>query len=793
MGIGCPTRVAFRLVPFVLLVISVASGQIPGDRWHVFATEHTTFGTSRLIPESIFFTSPFSGFYATHDSVYCTSDGGITWRPANSFTPIPFVSEPTGVAWARPRWLSVDGGESWAPVQPSILDAASHDSVVDLLALDRQTMVVLYNSTGISGGISVPAGPQRLAYTLDGVTWQRADSLRSIGAIAVVADSTAFGTMPVTGDAALRMPQWVRIIGATSNRVVYVVVTENFGGDGPWHLGRLLLDSGRIEWMRLPPFNAGAAPQMQSGVFEEGEMLYVWGGRQSNRDDAYFFLASRDRGMTWETLALPRWLDVASLRFHTAMRATSANGVSRDGGRSWQPWAHPFIGQRSSNDLLVSWTDTANVFVANRFSLFARSSDAGRSWSTNGAVGLPITATATGARVVAGYEYGAIRTSADSGETWQTAFVPPGASNIEAVISLDRARRPAAFAALARFVPSEAAAYRGLLLSTDDGATWSLAGSLPTLAAGAKLLSDVTGPTPVLYLWGHDGVHASTDGGMSWERRDSLTVDHLRSLGDGALVGLTQSSAARRFLRSSDGARTWQVTRVDSIPGRTAAISLESFGVQSIVAAFPDRFRNGLQWDIATSTDGGATWGVASTLEAERPIGAALSWLSPEVVYSATADGVIERSVDGARTFVRMQGKAPELSGMSALTLTADGHSLFLFSAPGQVGRFRLSGEPSSAISLDELQRERGAISLQPSVMSGGRMRVVADVGSGSEPAVLSIADARGTVLLRAPSSGREHDRHIFDIDLPTTLPVGSYFAVVTGALCTVAPFLVVR
>lgn len=214
----------------------------------------------------------------------------------------------------------------------------------------------------------------------------------------------------------------------------------------------------------------------------------------------------------------------------------------------------------------------------------------------------------------------------------------------------------------------------GLVSNADGGCTWThdpaFAGDNTT-----ALAQDPTDPSHLLLTTGGrmdqpDGVHASTDGGDTWNAvstiaRDEFYEDLLiapsnpRRLYAAATAFGTPGPTLTRFLaRSDDGGATW--TRLDQQLGpdeaglRALAVHPSDPDTVLVLVLASDRTRADR---LRLSTDAGATF--SDVLTAPRMTDAAFgadgttAWAS---ALSGLGDPGLWRSSDGARTFEPLEG-----------------------------------------------------------------------------------------------------------------------------------------
>lgn len=136
----------------------------------------------------------------------------------------------------------------------------------------------------------------------------------------------------------------------------------------------------------------------------------------------------------------------------------------------------------------------------------------------------------------------------------------------------------------------------GVAASTDGGKTWRQIGTLD----GADAMGWAFAGNRTL-VGGHPGLFASEDGGRTFEQRnEDLPATDLHALGaDGELI--YAASPQLGVFASSDGGRTWEV--------RTDQAGQSFMGRILVDPSDPDRLvAPDMQAGAAQSTDGGRTW-----------------------------------------------------------------------------------------------------------------------------------------------------------------------------------------
>jgi len=386
---------------------------------------------------------------------------------------------------------------------------------------------------------------------------------------------------------------------------------------------------------------------------------------------------------------LPGWtLDYGSLN------RSENNAVTWSEARSaWGTVFHLSVDPHAAGRLYLSVSRPSNVIVVgedNRPYLLFVSNDAGKNWRS-------VTYSATPAALytfphprVAGLVLGIERTEArdtvlksvDYGESWaRVTQLDTVASKLE----FDAHDEKRIYAATAK----------GLLISTDGGATWLAAAN--GLSAAAVRSLDVLGDGSLLvwqdrvykstdhgqswqaaaavdsqarqfipsrsrpgvfYVLTHESVLKSTNAGQNWETANrgltSYSVDRLAIAPSdpdtvylliSPLVIDVHSPSSRNFV-SRDGGRSW--TKQTWPPGHVLAIHPED----------ANRVYLGSSQGVWLSTDGAQTWRMTRTGDGEDETLATLlvDPAHPNWVYASYNSG-LERSEDGGETWHRINSE----------------------------------------------------------------------------------------------------------------------------------------
>jgi photosystem II stability/assembly factor-like uncharacterized protein len=250
---------------------------------------------------------------------------------------------------------------------------------------------------------------------------------------------------------------------------------------------------------------------------------------------------------------------------------------------------------------------------------------------------------------------------------------------------------------------------RGILKSTDAGATWALLGSgLFYRRTISRIVIDphdantvyvAVGALAVNGLPGDTGIWKSTDGGATWNQMihgiasfsdndavSDLAMDPSNSQHLFAAVGTPGGSGANGIYQTFDSGATWSVVgnfptgAMDPALGRIS-LAIAPSSPQTMFAVAARAGSNATLLRMVKSTDAGVTWTTVTTLPSYYmgPYGdynnsLAIDPSNPNTVY-AGGEQYIERSLDGGLTWsnIEMGSNAPH-----------DDHHAIAFDAAGR-------------------------------------------------------------------------------------------------------------
>jgi photosystem II stability/assembly factor-like uncharacterized protein len=196
-----------------------------------------------------------------------------------------------------------------------------------------------------------------------------------------------------------------------------------------------------------------------------------------------------------------------------------------------------------------------------------------------------------------------------------------------------------------------------LMRSTDGGRTWreivrGLGDETQLLARLAIAPSDAR----VVYLTTRgEGVLKSDDGGTSWRPASrGLTHPSLQEIAVSPVSADTVLTAGTigGLFRTSNGGTSWSV--VEGF-GRVTALTFLADGSRVLAGDAEGR--------VTTSSDGGATWDPALTLDDGDAVTAMATGTAPDganTVFAGTASGNLFRSDDGGDSFAPLDADLPD-------------------------------------------------------------------------------------------------------------------------------------
>ncbi len=208
----------------------------------------------------------------------------------------------------------------------------------------------------------------------------------------------------------------------------------------------------------------------------------------------------------------------------------------------------------------------------------------------------------------------------------------------------------------------------GVAASTDGGKSWAPVTSL----RGADAMGWAVTPAGIL-AGGHPGLFRSADGGSTFTKTAALgQVSDVHALGAAGTTAYLASPQAG-LLTSSDGGLSWQP--------RNSSVGRSFMGTILVDPANPHRLiAPDMQNGLVTSSDGGTTW-----TSLGGPGGAMAAAWDPTNTQRLVAVGMNSGAIssDGGHTWTDLTLPA----GTSAATFSADGTTLYAAALDGDTAR----------------------------------------------------------------------------------------------------------
>lgn len=604
--------------------------------------------------------------------VFKTTDGGTTWRAANSglvahgtlVTATTFAFDPrdSNTVYAGTRgglFKSADGGGTWRSLNVA-RSGIDEDSSVGGVAIDPVTN-------------DIYAGAGSIFRSRDqGQSWQ------DIGGPLF---HTGAGT-PIAGDFVFDPRDHGVIYCGTS-----VAVFKTTDGGGTWNP----IMAGDIRAIVINP----ASPETLYAATRLGIFKTSDGG-------ASWTLAIS--GLRFELVpGIPQVPAVNALAIDPndpailyAGAATGGMFISTDGADTWAPLNNgiPVVPNSSVNvgidALAISRSDSATLYAAASHGTghIFKSTDAGDSWrmASTGVVGTAVTTLAisseTPSAVYAGITFqGGVSKTVNKGTSWNEASngLSSGAS-----FGLDQMYSVTALA-VDRATPSRIYAgtvEKGAFESTDSGESWQPAnvGLEAFRTRSIRTLAIDPFDASTIYAGTFAGLFKSTDQAATWHpvagippmaTVNAIAIDPVRK--GRIYIGTDEG----RVYRSDDG-DSWMV--VLTIPfSLVNALAIDATTSPSTVYAGA-----GPNGGVFKSTDGGDTWmptntglvaGVLPSGEVIWSIYAlAIDPANPDVVYAGTGFGGVFRTTNAGENWTAFNESSDDVffSGMSVTALAID-------------------------------------------------------------------------------------------------------------------------
>ena len=734
-------------------------------------------------------------------SYYATTDGGVTWSTMPAYVPVPQRMLDATFGISSIGWLTRNGGTSWERVRPP-LDPAFNYLGTSLVAAYPEYLVALSQpfETDATSGQLRPIGPGRLTTsTTGGTTWVSVDSM-VVETIAgsderklELYDSTGFGDLPAPANMTDTFSVGWWQLYEMPDSLTAVVSSLAFGRVGGvlqnhYYLGRLNLRTMTAAWTKLPFVDVVPTTTMRPEGIQFITPTVGWAVQSvtEGSNQRYVYWRTTNAGLTWTQAPMPAWIDFTSLRFLSPQLGIALNAITTDGGATWKQWAHPFEGGA------FFASDSTHYFVANRFSLFARSTDAGRTWKRNESGAVPRAIVAYGGDVVVGRSYRSILSSTDRGETWRDAdlegSVPPTMTTVWALAIPDSMENPKRVLGVASFIGYNADTTLGVIESTDGGLTWinqgPLAGTKAPSGSVVMEFAQAAESANTGYIATGRRLYTSVDEGKTWTITDTTLFYQAIESADAERA--IQVNATGIHLTTNSGA-TWARTQV--LPGaRNRALGLQAFDRQTIRSLFPDRSKRNVQWSLASSNDGGQTWTLDSLSGAPLPLDGYAFWRDIDSVYAVGRGATMQKSLDGGRTFNHLKDSSAEFRALGGwIAAGIDERHIYVAGAGDAIGLWELIARPTSA--PGEVTQSIAAHLLSNVVSDLATLELQIDSPSRIS---IDVVDIVGRVVI-ADASDLGVARHRVGLRVGG-LAAGGYFVRVSdGTAVTVLPLRIAR
>jgi len=789
-----PRRYIRRTLALLIAIgaaTGVSSAQPQSDtsgRWSMIDLQQESgFASALEDPTTLFFRTPMIGYY---DGRYKTTDGGQTWTQLPSAVPVPHTLIDANFGYSPDGYITNDGGQTWTKIPVKFTDTEPNYQVVEATAYSSRAMAVLYQAHLISGGEAYPVGPKRLAFTLDGGTnWTFADTVDEISQRLL--DSTYFGNLPApAGMTDTFAIGWWKPLGMFDSTTVLMGtvaygkvagVTGNY-----YYLARLNLKERKATFDPLP-LNDQVPPQSIIPVdltFITPDIAYSFQTRNTP-SRVYIQWRSVDGGKSWDSIAAPDWLDYSSARFISPTFGVASNGVTEDGGMTWTQWAHPF------EDGIFYASDSLHFHLANRFSFYASSNDAGHTWTHNESGAFPRCVAANGPTVLVGRDFRSLLLSKDHGDNWTDVGVgsdmPDDVSAVWQLAFPDSVAEPNRIVGLASFITYSTDMYMGLIESTDGGSTWQegaridqLSGSEPT--ATLDFVTVIDPETSEKYTAGFIasslGMVASVDGGETWESRNASLSFRDIAMSDSS-VGVAATPDG--IYSTVDGGKTWTKAQAldashDRVIGLEAFIHPD-FTPPDFRALAPDRQTTYQNWELLTGLSGGTSWQAQNRSGAARPLDATAHWLDADTVIAVGKYATIQLSTDGGGSFALLHDSTAAFENVGGFVVTGRDHEfIYIVGAANVAARWRVGKPVPTAVPSLPSYLAGATLLANPVVGDQGLLRFTLASASTVD---LEVYDMLG-VRLRSISLGeRAAGEYLAPIDV-SGMPTGRYVLRVT-------------
>lgn len=763
------------ILTLALLLVCGLSDAHAQDRWQEIDLPFSSgFGSELLWPRpgsELFWLDSSIGYYYVFDETnvsaglryFKTTNAGAQWQELDSATPIPHRVIEGDLLLSPEAQISSNGGESWRRLRATYTDTNFFPdpelrySITRSVAHDPQNITVLYQLYDLDDGTgdSSAFGPFRLAYSSDGGTnWRFYDSLLVFGEVLQeLANKTRFGPFPAPESMTdTTSSGWWRLLDMPTDSTVRLVtkVFGQIGGDrlNVFYLGELNLRTPAAQWSQLPFSEPIFPPPATDLRIEALSKNVIWslGARffdVFNAPDSLLWTIWRTEngGGSWDTINVPSWIDFRSLRFVDERVGVSMNAKTFDGGRTWQPWTHPF--ERGG----LFWAvDSSNFRHTNRFSFFGTSNDGGRNWAKNDAGGLPLDVTAVRGNVLAGRTYGSLLIGRANATGWtdpsSNGGLPSRTHRVWTAAYPDFDFDSNRVVAIATTREYDGTDKMVALESTTGGRQWSVVQDLedfgyPAYSLGIEFAVDPDQEVrdPVGFLYGPDGLYVTENDGASWTFVN----------GDLSIISLTMINtqygvavAADGIYQTTNGGATF--TLADSRSSAQSVVLGSGFGLPNSVGVMYSENKKGtISWSVEQSEDLGGSFVETSGSGSERDMDIAVFWGDSANVHTVGRYGVIQHSADAGNTFTVEKDSSEMFRGFVGFVAAgSDTGSIYIIGTGNTAGRFLMYWDrPASVRDSRGFEEIRGRLQLSSNPVRGDDLRVSSLDGTSLEGATL--------------------------------------------------------
>ena len=406
-----------------------------------------------------------------------------------------------------------------------------------------------------------------------------------------------------------------------------------------------------------------------------------------------------DGGSTWEAITAFGDISVRSIAFSpepdgSVMLGDAEGGVHRseDGGETWLTSALDGAGPVQAIAVSPAFDSDGTFFVGSEQAGIFKTTDAGSSFTAvnTGMDDLAISSVvvsegfASDSAVWASTQDSGVFSSLDGGTTWRQTS--DGLINDPQAGSPGYEDRPA-YGTLSVSDDSNGrrtmllATFNGLYLSADSGVEWRELETLSsTILVGLAVSPTYASDSTVAVTTYINGAFLSEDGGTTWtaanDGLEETTASRKAPDRIARLYGITFSPAyesdhtifsatSSKFLRSTDGGRTWnetvpQGTKAGDIPHQFTIVVSPSYAEDETIL-----LGDGSTGDVFISTDGGLGFSeLANVGGLIRSIVVSPEFATDDTLFAGTGHGIF-RSVNRGSTWEALGLKGENVGSLA--------------------------------------------------------------------------------------------------------------------------------